>query len=107
MKNLGNAILQRMRFKNMSSELQQNIMLLQHTDFCACYIAQINKVQFFKLGFMLHLLFGGSASIKDTSISKTATYMNILIAEVIALRIDFHSNREVCIAQALHSFINI
>lgn len=33
--------------------------------------------------------------------------MNILIVDTIALRINFHSNKQVSIAQPLHSFINI
>jgi len=33
--------------------------------------------------------------------------MNILIVDTIALRINFHSNKEVGIAQPLYSFINI
>jgi hypothetical protein len=38
---------------------------------------------------------------------KILTYINILIVDTIALRINFHSNKEVSIAQPLHSFINI
>lgn len=33
--------------------------------------------------------------------------MNILIVDTIALRIHFHSNKQVGVAQPLHSFINI
>jgi hypothetical protein len=81
-------------------------ILLWHTDSCAHVIAQIDKLYFSELGsWLLYLLFGGFALIRD--ILNTATYTNILIVQTIALRIDFHSNKQVCIAQPLHSFFNI
>jgi hypothetical protein len=101
MKNLRTTKLQRMHFKNMCIP---NCNKTSYS-YSMYVIAQKNKVQFFKLGSMLNLLFGCFALIRD--ISKTATYMNILIVETIALGIDFHSNKQVCIAQPLHSFINI
>jgi hypothetical protein len=38
---------------------------------------------------------------------QTVAYMNILIVDAIALRVNFHPNKQVSIAQPLHSFIDI